>query len=57
MKQVKIISISNAHQWDGKEMGICALLDIMSALQNTGFSHTVKWIYIDKPDQVNICFI
>lgn len=57
MKQVKIISISNAHQWDGKEMGICALLDVMTALQNTGFSHTVKWIYIDKPDQVNICFI
>ena len=57
MKTVRIIEISNAHQWDNMEMGICALLDIMSALQSTGFAHTVKWVYLDKPDQLNISFI
>ena len=57
LKTVKIISISNAHQWDNQVICIGALLDIMTALQTSKYHHTIKWFYTDQPKQINITFI
>ena len=54
VNQVKIISITNAHAWDGTVMTRNTFHALIHALQFSGFTHTVKYVLENKTIVIHI---
>lgn len=52
---IKIISITNAHEFDGVQMEYEYLLDLIYLLAYSNFAHTIK--YIDENSKENMTCI